>query len=111
MVENGQDYDAVVAMTALDNAPVFAVYIQMQQSYTVKGIRDGTYRVYFSQGEDWDSALAKFTRNARLVRFQDTFPYVTTATQYRIWRITLYKVAGGTGTTETLGPAQFPDLK
>lgn len=111
-IANGQDLDAVVVLTTLlDNKPILSVYIQASQSFTIPKIRDGTYYLYFSQGEDWDSTSGKFTRKARFFRFEDTFPFRTTSTTYTTWKVTLYKVPGGTASIDSINEGQFPDLR
>lgn len=110
-VNNGQDLDAVVVLTALNDAPLFAVYIQARNSFKIEGISDGTYKVFFMLGEDWDSASGRFTRKVRYQVFEDTFRYTTTSTTATIWRITLHPVVGGTGRTDSVSPSNFPPLK
>jgi hypothetical protein len=110
-VENGLDLDAVAVLSWPDARPVVAVYIQNHDQFTITGIPDGTYDLFFTLGEDWDSEQAKFTRRKSLSRFDDPFPFTTTATTYRVWSVTLHPVAGGTAETEPLSEEEFPDLK
>lgn len=111
-IKNGQDLDAVAVLTALfNNKPILSVYIQAGQSFTITRVRDGTYYLYFSQGEDWDSASGKFTRKARFFRFEDTFPFRTTSTTYTTWEVTLYSVPRGTASIDSVNEGQFPDLR
>jgi hypothetical protein len=110
-VENGLDLDAVGILQQLDGDWKIAVYIQNHDSFTITGIPDNTYDLYFTLGEDWDSEQAKFTRRTSHSRFEESFPYTTSATTYSIWSVTLQPVEGGTAETEAVPEDEFPDLK
>ena len=110
-VDNGLDLDAVAVLSNLNGASMIAVYIQNNDSFAITGIQDGTYDLYFTLGEDWDSEQAKFTRRKSLSRFDDPFEFSTTGTTYTVWSITLHTVTGGTAGTEPVPEDEFPDLK
>ncbi|MBN1640821.1 MAG: hypothetical protein JXA09_06275 [Anaerolineae bacterium] len=110
-IGNELDTDGVAVLSRQDGAFLVAVYIRNHDSHNLTGIPDGTYELYFTLGEDWDAEQAQFTRKRRLSRFEDLFPFTTTATTYSIWSVTLHPVAGGTGATESVPEGQFPDLK
>jgi hypothetical protein len=107
-IQNGADTDAVIVLTNLSSAPLLSVYVRSGDSYTVTGIRDGQFRVFFATGHDWDTGAAVFTRDASLKVFQDTLAFVTTSTQYTIWTLTLHVVSGGNAPTQPVDPSQFP---
>ena len=110
-VENGLDLDAVAILKQFDGDWKIAVYIQNHDSFTITGIPDSTYDLYFTLGEDWDSEQAKFTRQTSRSRFEELFPFATTATTYTIWSVTLHPVEGGAADTEPVPEDEFPDLK
>jgi Ig-like domain from next to BRCA1 gene len=110
-IENGLDLDAVAVLQRNDSAVLFAVYVRGRDSFTLTNIPDGTYDLYFTLGEDWDSTNAKFTRRRNLSRFDDLFPFRTTSTTYSIWNVTLHPVVGGTAGSESVPEGEFPDLK
>jgi len=110
-IGNGLDLDAVAVLQRNDSAVLVAVYVRGQDSFTLTSIPDGTYELYFTLGEDWDSTEAKFTRRRNLSRFDDPFPFQTTATTYSTWSVTLHPVAGGTAGTESVPEGEFPDLR
>jgi len=113
-IENGRELDAVAVVSDQSDNPVIAVYIQSNDSFTISGLRDGSYQLYFSLGEDWDASSARFTRRAEFFRFEELLPFATTATeqgqQYTIFQVTLHAVTGGTAPVESLPEGKFPDL-
>ena len=114
-IENGRNLDAVAVLTSLGNAPVESFYIQAGDSFTIKGIQDGIYYVFFSIGEDWDSGAAKFTRKAGFFRFEDLLVFETIAVsggqEYTVFELTLHPVVGGMAETLPVEAGQFPDLR
>jgi hypothetical protein len=110
-VENGLDLDAVAVLSRPDGTWMVAVYIQNHDNLTITQVQDGTYELYFTLGEDWDSQEARFTRRRSLSRFEDPFNFNTTATTHTVWSVTLHSVAGGTADTEPIPEGEFPDLK
>ncbi|MCS7287219.1 MAG: hypothetical protein RMK30_10295 [Anaerolineae bacterium] len=110
-VENGTDLDAIVVFTTPEGETLFAVYIQAHDEFTVSGIPDGVYKLFFMMGEDWDEKRGQFTRKVRREVFEDSFPYTTTPTTATAWHVTLHPVVGGTAATEEVGEDEFPPLR
>jgi hypothetical protein len=104
-VENGTAQDGVVILT-LNDEPVVSFYIRSGDSYTLKGIRDGVYYIYFSTGTDWNGQA--FLTNPSYKKFEDAFEFKTGATTYTIWSVTLHGVVGGTAGAENVAPSEFP---
>lgn len=110
-IENGLVVDGVVAVIRQgEQAVTLAIYVQAKSSATATGIPDGTYEVAFTHGKDWDSGLGRFARKCGFTKFDEPFPYVTTAETYPGWRITLQPVAGGSATTSPVSPDAFPSV-
>jgi hypothetical protein len=110
-IENGRVVDSVVAVLPRgETAPVFAIYVQAESSFTATGIPDGTYEVVFTQGTDWDPALGRFTRKCDFTKFDESLPYVTTPEAYRRWTISLQPVAGGSASASPTQPDEFPSV-
>ena len=107
-VENGLDLDAVAVLSR--DGWLLAVYVRHNSSHTVTGIPDGSYELYFTLGEDWDAEQGAFTRRRDLSRFEEPFPFTSTATTYSIWSVTLHPVPGGTANSQDVPENQFPDL-
>jgi len=106
-VENGLDLDAVAILSSPKEPkdPLMAVYIQSNDSYTIRGIKGGTYILYFTLGEDWDSCSERFTTKTTYKRFEDEFNFV-----HYDYEVTLHPVVGGTAGTEPVGEDEFPGL-
>ncbi len=111
-IENGTDSDAVVTLTGTGTPrrPLMVVYVRSNSKYTVTGIRDGTYLVYYRLGARWDAHTRRFTAVTDSGRFRDEFPYRTTATTFPGWRIGLEPVAGGNAQTDEVDDSEFPEL-
>ncbi|MFI5937241.1 hypothetical protein [Actinoplanes sp. NPDC051494] len=109
-VENGADDTTISLVPAKGKKPkpVLTVYVRSGKSFTAKGIRDGTYRIYTASGVDWNAAKKGFTRDCSFSKFDDTFEFSTTSTSSSIWTITLTPVIGGNASTSDVDPDSFP---
>jgi hypothetical protein len=107
-VDNGTTKDGVVILTLSDD-PVMAAYIRSGGSFTMKGIRDGTYYLYFSTGAEWNGRA--FTTTPSHQKFEDAFEFTTGATTYSTWSVTLHGVVGGTAAAEDVDESEFPKIK
>ncbi len=110
-IDNGGDRDAVVTLVR-GGTKVFSVYVRKKGSYKVRGVRDGTYKIYFTHGVDWDGRSRQFTRRCSFEKFQKTVKFKTTFTATQIlwhdWKITLHSIAGGNAKTSDVDPEDFP---
>jgi hypothetical protein len=110
-IDNGGGSDAVITL-AKGKHPVYSVYVRKDKTYTVTGVNDGTYKIFFTGGADWDAGARAFTRDCEFQQFEDQLAFRTqrTSTQIRwsTWKITLQPVAGGTARTSEVAPEDFP---
>ena len=109
-IKNGAD-DTVVSLVPAKGKkpkPVLTVYVRGGKTFTAKGVRDGTYRVYTASGEDWDKGKKGFTRDCSFSKFDDKFKFTTTSFSASIWTITLTPVVGGNASTSDVDPNAFP---
>ena len=107
-IDNNGGKDAVISL-AMNKRAAFSVYVRNGSKYTVKGVRDGTYEVFFTTGADWDSQSKTFTRDRTLQRFDETLSFTTTRTT-TVWTITIYPVIGGNANAREVNPNDFPAL-
>jgi hypothetical protein len=110
-IDNGGGSDAVVTVVK-GGSKAFSVYVRKKAKFKVRGVRDGTYKVYFTHGVDWDGRSRSFTRDCSFERFQKSVKFKTTFTATQIlwhdWRITLHAIAGGNARTSQVDPKDFP---
>ncbi|MBN6056616.1 hypothetical protein JYK22_32110, partial [Nonomuraea sp. RK-328] len=110
-IDNGGSRDSVVTLVK-GGSKVLSVYVRKKAKFKVRGVRDGTYKVYFTHGADWDGKARAFTRQCSFERFQKSVKFKTTFTATQIrwhdWRITLHAIAGGNARTSDVDPDDFP---
>ncbi|MEO3745864.1 hypothetical protein [Plantactinospora sp. B5E13] len=108
-IENGGSTDAVINVVRNGSkSAAISVYVRAKGKITVGGVRDGTYRIYMTGGKDWDGKAKAFGRDCNFQRFEDSFKFSTTSSQYTIWTITLTPTAGGNARTSDVDPGDFP---
>jgi hypothetical protein len=110
-IENGGSGSAVVTLMR-NGTRSFAVYLRKNATYTVRGVRDGTYSVYFATGTDWDAKHKGFTSGCAYEKFDKSLKFTTTYTsryvRYMTYTLSLYGVVGGTATITGVAPDKFP---
>ncbi|AGZ44553.1 hypothetical protein [Actinoplanes friuliensis] len=109
-IKNGAD-DTTISLVPTKGKkpkPVLTVYVRGGSSFTAKGIKDGTYRIFTASGEDWNAGKKGFTRDCSFSKFDDTFKFTTTSFSSSIWTITLTPVIGGNASTSDVDPNAFP---
>ncbi|MEU6716653.1 hypothetical protein ABZ897_34750 [Nonomuraea sp. NPDC046802] len=110
-VNNGSSRDAVITVVK-GGSKAFSIYVRKKAKFKVRGVRDGTYRIYFTHGVDWDGKNRAFTRECSFARFQKSVKFKTTFTATQIrwhdWRITLHAISGGNARTSPVDPDDFP---
>jgi len=115
-IENGLQSDAVVVLSNFYNPKIalIAVYIQAGDTYTITGIEDGVYTLYFVIGKDWDNNKKEFRQPEMYSRFKDSLVFETTTTstyiEYTIYTVTLHPVVGGQAETERVSKDEFPKI-
>jgi hypothetical protein len=111
-ISNGGSDDAVVTL-AKGKKPAVSIYVRKGKDYTLKGVPNGSYTVFFTGGSGWDDAAHGFGRNCAFQRFEDPLKFRTSRTgsliRYSIWTISLRKVLGGNARTSKVDPNDFPD--
>jgi len=62
-----------LAVLTRSGQPVLAAYVRNKERFTLTGISDGRYELYFSLGVDWDGR--RFTREPSYARFEEAFVF------------------------------------
>jgi len=111
-IDNGGSADAVVALSK-GRSPAVSVYVRKGKKYTVEGVPDGSYTIFFTGGADWDGMARAFGRECAFQRFEERLRFRTTRTDtqvfYQTYKITLQPVVGGTARTSDVDPNDFPN--
>ncbi|GAA0941491.1 hypothetical protein GCM10009560_53480 [Nonomuraea longicatena] len=110
-VDNGSPRDAVITVVRGGKKAV-TVYVRKKTKFKIRGVRDGSYKIFFTHGVDWDGKRRAFSRDCSFERFEKSvrFRTVYTATQIRWhdWKITLHAISGGNAPTKRVDPDSFP---
>jgi uncharacterized protein YraI len=106
-LQNSNTSDRLVVVTR-NTEPVMSAYLRAGESFTIDGIADGTYRLYYSQGEDWDGSA--FTRNVKTSRSSGALLFTTTDRTYSTWNIDIFVPSGGNTDVEAIPADAFPVL-
>jgi hypothetical protein len=110
-IQNSGESDVVVTL-ARSKRPAISVYVRKGKKYTVPGVADGTYTVYFTGGSDWDGSVRGFGRDCAFQRFDDKLKFQTTRTATQIrwtsWRISLKRASDGNAPTSDVDPVDYP---
>jgi hypothetical protein len=108
-VTNGGDTDATLGLVlGSATTPVTTIYLAHGASYTLSGVRDGSYTVYVTSGEDWDAGARLFSRSCGFQKFDSPLDFATTSREYTVYTLTLTPVPGGTATESDVDPGAFP---
>ncbi|QYC42368.1 hypothetical protein Nocox_23825 [Nonomuraea coxensis DSM 45129] len=106
-IKNGLRTDGVVILVR-GKTKAISIYVRAKSTASIKDVRDGTYRLYFTTGYAYSKSRHRFTRSASYQRFNDRLRYTTTATSSRIYTLTLHPVRGGNAGTRHVNPKDFP---
>ncbi|MEZ7124310.1 hypothetical protein ACBR40_03150 [Nonomuraea sp. AD125B] len=106
-IKNGLRTDGVVILVR-GKTKAISIYVRAKSTASIKDVRDGTYRLYFTTGYAYSKSRHRFTRAATYQRFNDRLRYYTTATASRIYTLTLHPVRGGNAGTQHVNPKDFP---
>ncbi len=115
-VDNGTSGDAVVNLVYTPtNRVIRSFYVRAGSSFTERGIRSGSYDVYFSAGTDWNPNLRRFNRDVSYVRFGKELQYTeepngNNEIEYEKHEITLQPVIGGNVLSTPVDEATFDQL-
>ncbi|GAA3545762.1 hypothetical protein GCM10022419_027510 [Nonomuraea rosea] len=106
-IKNGSSRDGVVTLVKGKTKAV-SIYVRARSTASIRDVRDGTYRIYFTTGYRFSTSKHRFTRAAIYQRFNDKLRFSTTATRRTIWTLTLNPVKGGNARTSSVNPKDFP---
>lgn len=115
-IENGLDRDAAAKLVKSgSNQCIVYFYVSSKSTENVKGMPDGSYRLLFSAGRDWDENVQCFTRDKAFSEFDGQLTFETVSEvkgdkrrfEYRGHRVTLHKVRHGNAPAHGISEAEF----
>ncbi|MEU7749802.1 hypothetical protein [Nonomuraea sp. NPDC049158] len=106
-IKNGTSRDGVVTLVK-GRTKAISIYVRARSSASVRDVRDGTYRVYFTTGSRFRVSKGRFSQSPVYQRFNDRLRFTTTATSRSVWTLTLNPVRGGNARTTSINPKDFP---
>jgi hypothetical protein len=93
IINDNNKMDALAVLTDLTKKPLISVYIRSGESFNISNIKDGSYDMYFKQGNQWNQANSKFSENETRYKLDEPLQFTTKetwdGTQYSTWTISL----------------------
>jgi len=112
IINNGAD-DAVAYLSSMQKEILAAVYVRGDDYFNLTGIDNGSYELYFRQGENWNASTGRFDVNATSSRMDGTLAFETQKTpegvRYTWGQITLAEVQDGNVDTVAVSEEDFPE--
>src|SRR5271157_1118687 len=104
--------DAILIMASVNDPkiPLAAIYVKGGEDYTVYGIGDGQYVLYDMIGTDWHDSKRSFTHTSEYARFNKTLNYYSTATESKVYWVTLSRVGLGDTQSQPVNMADMPAI-
>ncbi len=118
IINDNPQMDAVAVLNTADKGLFLAVYIRSKTSFTISGIEDGSYDVYFEMGNSWNSNSGRFSDEGGFYRLDRPLPFETIekaeGIEYDGWTVALEAAvpdANQVGRKISVNEEEFPDLK
>jgi hypothetical protein len=112
IINNGAD-DAVAYLSSMQKEILAAVYVRGDDYFNLTGIDNGSYELYFRQGENWNASTGRFDVNATSSRMDGTLAFETQKTpegvRYTWGQITLAEVQDGNVDAVAVSEEDFPE--
>jgi len=118
IINDNLQMDAVAVLLPQNSKSKLAVYIRSKESFTISGIEDGSYDMYFEIGNNWDSNSDKFGDNGGFYKLDIALPFETIersdVTEYSGWTVALEAAAPNAneaGRKISVNEEEFPGLE
>ncbi|MDD1749425.1 MAG: hypothetical protein LUO89_06070 [Methanothrix sp.] len=112
---NNRADDAVAYLSTMQKEIVAAVYIRGGEFFNLTGIDNGSYELYFKQGQSWNAGAGKFEINATSSRMEEPLSFETLKTpegmRYTWGQVTLEEVGDRNAAVVPVSEEDFPNLK
>jgi hypothetical protein len=111
IIHNNWTMDTLAVLTDSHVKTLMAVYIRSKDSYKINKIEDGSYGLYFTVGNLWDTQARKFRSVLGYYRYDPSLVFQTNDTdtdiEYSIFELDLYEAGASNFVPEQF---DFPDL-
>jgi len=104
------DYLVVLTAPGEGKPALMSVYVKSKSSTSVKGIKSGTYSVYYAYGANWCSFRKQFTDRVGYGRFETDSKYTSNSRQYTVFTYTFGATGGAGVPTESVSEDDFPKM-
>lgn len=95
-MNNEQSTDAVVSLAPVNStAAALMMYVRANQTATVDGIHDGSYKLFVTSGSDWDTGTKSFTRSCA---YQQLSQVIDLTSSGHLSTVETLNLAAGAGT-------------
>ena len=112
IINNAPDDLVAYLCTMREESVKAAVYIRGGESFNLTGVEDGSYYLYFRQGQGWNAGLEAFDINATSSRMREPLLFQTIRTadkiQYSWIEITLERLGDGNVEKVAVAEEDFP---
>jgi len=109
-ITNNAATDAVISLAPQGSAAaLFTVYVRGGGTFTISGVKDGTYEIFEAAGVDWDASTNGFSRDCVFQRFDKPTTFKTTGGSSTQWSVSLAPAPGfDQSSLSPVDPGQFP---
>jgi hypothetical protein len=111
-IHNNWTMDTVAVLTDKKISPLLAVYIRANESIEITNIEDGTYGLYFTIGNTWDTEKGTFRSVYGYYRYNQPLLFETSDVgneiEYSVFELDLYEARFSNFQPDQF---QFPDLR
>jgi hypothetical protein len=112
VIHNNWRMDTVAVLADQDIKPLIAVFIRAKDSLNITGIKDGSYDLYFTIGNNWNPDKRKFDNVFGYYRYNSPLVFETSENdddvEYSIYELDLYEAKGSNFVPDYF---EFPDLR
>lgn len=111
-IVNNDSRDVVLILAAPGEGQpaLVAVYVHAGATFTLKGVKSGTYTYYYQEGTDWCTHRKAFTSDSSYGRFEQNSTLTSSGRSYTVSTVTFGLTSGEGSATESVPEASFPPL-
>jgi hypothetical protein len=111
-VENMTLNDGLVVLTSLTNDPVVGFFIRSTEEFTLTGLQDGDFLLYFTFGHAWDGNKNTFMVVETVKKMDQVLEFYSDDSGHTTWTLSLNSLGIGSGSASAsdIPASSFPVL-